>query len=518
MTDISVAAPKVSPSAGRRKLIVIIGITALADWLLYKYPIGISVVLAVIALEGGVLVTNPMRTDRREVAAAAGVLLIALLPFVESPSIIAFAVLAAGASYFALEAVTAVPGGVYSRALSSGTLLVAGPLQIFDNLGRARRDFMQRRGAALSAAAFAAWIVPIALAMLFLALFVSANPLIERWFAELNLKELPSNTDFARVAFWMATIAVIWPFVCMSRNYHARVRTLLRSTFELPTATIPQELSELSCDATIMRSLVLFNVLFAVQTTLDLNYLWRGAALPGGMTYAEYAHRGTYPLIVTALLAAVLVIVAMRPGSNAERSPVIRALVLLWIGQNVMLVVSSILRLDLYVETYSLTYLRAAAFVWMLLVAIGLVLIVARIMLYRSNAWLVSRNLAALALTIYACGFVNFPGVIAAYNVAHSREISGQGERLDVDYLLSLGPQTIPALDFYIKRQVPGVSRQVLISRRDAVADFHLNDMTDWRGWSFRGFRLKRYLESSAEGTVAPWASRLDEATPGTGG
>ena len=82
----------------------------------------------------------------------------------------------------------------------------------------------------------------------------------------------------------------------------------------------------------------------------------------------------------------------MRPGSNAERSPLMRALVFLWVGQNVLLVVSSILRLDLYVETYLLTYWRVAAFIWMLIVAVGLILIVVRIVTYRSNAWLISAN------------------------------------------------------------------------------------------------------------------------------
>ena len=51
----------------------------------------------------------------------------------------------------------------------------------------------------------------------------------------------------------------------------------------------------------------------------------------------------------------------MRPGSAAERSPLMRALVFLWVGQNVLLVVSAILRLDLYIATYLLTYWRVAA-------------------------------------------------------------------------------------------------------------------------------------------------------------
>ncbi len=119
------------------------------------------------------------------------------------------------------------------------------------------------------------------------------------------------------------------------------------------------------------RSLILFNALFALQSGLDLVYLWGGANLPDGMSHAEYAHRGAYPLIVTALLAAGFVLVAMRPGGPAEQSRLIRPLVLAWIAQNILLVISSIFRLDLYVAAFSLTYLRLAAFIWMLLVADG---------------------------------------------------------------------------------------------------------------------------------------------------
>ena len=75
------------------------------------------------------------------------------------------------------------------------------------------------------------------------------------------------------------------------------------------------------------------NALFAVQSSLDLTYLWAGVALPRGASYAEYAHRGAYPLVVTALLAAVIAIFAMRPNGPAENSRLIRPLVLAFVGQ-----------------------------------------------------------------------------------------------------------------------------------------------------------------------------------------
>ena len=170
----------------------------------------------------------------------------------------------------------------------------------------------------------------------------------------------------------------------------------------------------------VTRSLVLFNALFALQSGLDLTYLWGGASLPDGMSHAEYAHRGAYPLIVTALLAAGFVLIAMRPGGPAEHSRLIRPLVLAWIGQNILLVISSIFRLDLYVAAYSLTYLRLAAFIWMILVATGLLLILIQIVLKKPNSWLLTANAVSLALVLYGCCFINVPRLVASYNVEHS--------------------------------------------------------------------------------------------------
>ncbi len=64
-----------------------------------------------------------------------------------------------------------------------------------------------------------------------------------------------------------------------------------------------------------------------MQTLSDLAFLWGGLRLPEGITHADYAHRGAYPLIVTALLAAVFVLAAMHRGGAGERSVLIRRLV-----------------------------------------------------------------------------------------------------------------------------------------------------------------------------------------------
>jgi len=236
-----------------------------------------------------------------------------------------------------------------------------------------------------------------------------------------------------------------------------------------------------------------------VAQGLDLTYLWGGVALPDGISYASYAHRGAYPLIVTALLAAGFVLVAMNPDGPAERVPAIRIMVFAWIAQNVMLVLSSILRLDLYVEIYSLTWWRVADFIWIVVVALGLLLIVARIAMRRSNCWLILSNCTTLALVAYICAFVNFPALIADYNVAHSRDFSGRGVYLDYGYLVSLGPHALPAIDRFLRHK-----GQAHDPQREQLAQQQRERPSSWRGWSFRDWRLQRYIDRSMNLADAP--------------
>jgi hypothetical protein len=157
-----------------------------------------------------------------------------------------------------------------------------------------------------------------------------------------------------------------------------------------------------------------------------------------------------------------------------------------------MLVLSSIQRLHLYVEIYQLTYWRIAAFIWMLLVAIGLVLIFVQIVLKRSDGWLIGANLISLTAMLYICTLINFAAVIADYNVSHSQEASLHGVRIDMAYLLGLGPQALPAIDRAC--QLIG-NDQCLVSDRDGLVQQQQQIMSSWRSWGFRSFRLQRYLD-----------------------
>ena len=143
------------------------------------------------------------------------------------------------------------------------------------------------------------------------------------------------------------------------------------------------------------------------------------------------------------------------------------------------------------------------------LVAIGLLLIVARIVLNRSNEWLIRANLITLTATLYICSLINLAPMIAEYNVSHGWEASGKGSAIDMNYLFRLGPQALPAIDRAIALR--GFD-PTLVSRRGCLVEQQRKDMASWRTWGFRSWRLQRTLD--AQQRVRPQANQTLAGDP----
>jgi hypothetical protein len=468
-------------------LISVVGCVALADFLFYGWTIGISLPLFFLVLGVVAVARNRAYAPRRSQIAMSVVFAAVLIALVEDVNILSAVLSALGTGFFVMVITASEPARWQRYLLEVVAAPFRGPFQFAADLIWQIRN---QDYAWLKPAALIAWIIPLSISAIFVWLFASANPLIEHGLLQIDLHAILNLLNPWRMVFWVLLAGVIWPLI-FRRNSQ---KSIPQAEVSAETDDKPSNLDFILGASATVRSLVLFNVLFALQSGLDLTYLWGGVSLPDGMTLAEYAHRGAYPLIATALLAAGFVLIAMRPNGPAEQSRLIRPLVLVWTGQNILLVISSILRLDLYVGVYSLTYLRLAAFIWMGLVAAGLLLILIQIILRKPNSWLLSANAATLALVLYACCFVNAPWLVATYNVEHCRELGGSGPNLDVPYLGSLGPQARLVLESH-RAEVPALlsamDRQFPDARDDVLRP------ENWRAWSFRAWRLRRYLANT---------------------
>ncbi len=307
------------------------------------------------------------------------------------------------------------------------------------------------------------WALPLGLGLIFLGLLMEANPVAQIWLERASEVNLP---DPARAAFWAGVALLIWPFLrlaALRQRLIPAVRAGLIGPRQVPAILNP--------DA-VRRSLILFNLIFAVQTGMDLTYLWGGATLPEGMSHAAYAHRGAYPLLFTALLAGAFALIA-RPFTSLD--PLLRAALMFWLMQTVLLVVSSLLRLDLYIEVYGLTRLRMAAGIWMVVVATGLSLTLWQVLHHHTAAWLLKRCVILGLATVYLAMFVSFDRTIARYNLTH--EVP-----LDHHYLCTLGSAALPE----IRSHAPDMCDHYTQMRAPLAAD--------WREWGFRDWRVLRSL------------------------
>ena len=480
------------------RLAAAVGCAALADWLFFGWDMGVSLALFLGVLGVAAVACNGVRATRPVRAVMITVFVAGLAALFENVDWLSITIGMLATAMFVIVMTSDERAPWYRNLFEAATVPFRGPFRFVGDMIQALRRFKERTSGWLGW--LVAWIVPLSIFAVFLALFSSANPLIEGQLMRIDFRPLFELVQSWRLAFWIFIVFAVWPLL-----YRRVKRRPVRQS--VADADVPAEESadvdHLLGEKAMSRSLILFNALFALQSALDLTYLWGGVSLPDGMSHAEYAHRGAYPLIVTALLAAAFVLVAMRPGGPAERSKVIRPLVLAWIAQNILLVISSIFRLDLYVATYSLTYLRLAALIWMGLVAIGLVLILVQIARKKSNSWLLAANAVSLALVLYGCCFLNAPWLIATYNVAHCRELGGTGSNLDMKYLESLGSaETLPPVEAHLA-QFPA-TLSLSVAYRTSPDRNYLTRPGNWRAWDFRRWRLERYFANTPTERLNP--------------
>lgn len=449
----------------------LITLIILGDLLFWNYDPGLSLALFAAAV---FVAATQMQTPKRSPIQPAILLLLATLPVVEYLQVLSVAILCAGVfasvALLRVEKTAEIPviwaairdqtkwlpqAGV--RMLATRAAQIKTPPRPIDQSARfvCWRKHLRN------------WAFPIGGTAVLCALLIGANPVLERSLLSVFRFDLDLADLIRRALLWFGLAMMVTPFL-IPPNLQARRDTTAKKS--VPRLGLNP--------GSVLRALILFNLVLGVQTIIDMSILVGGAKLPAGMSLATYAHRGAYPLLVTAMLAGGFALAA-RPYLAEHRA--LKPLVLLWLGQNMLLGLTSALRLDFYVDAFGLTYLRLHAFIWMVLVVVGLALTGWQILRTRPNSWLLIRATILGVGTLYLCSFINFAGVIATANLNNKRTV-------DWHYLCSLGPTATKA-----------ISENVQIYPRlpwpDSLDTCWALPATkpNWREWGFRNWRMRGY-------------------------
>lgn len=190
-------------------------------------------------------------------------------------------------------------------------------------------------------------------------------------------------------------------------------------------------------------SLAMLNLLLLIINGIDIIYVWFGSSYNNNINLTEYVHEGAGMLIFSIVLAMMVLLFFFRGNLNFyKRNKWLRHGAYGWIFQNVILVVSVLLRDYYYIEHMGLAYKRIGVLVFLLMVLFGLITVFIKIhkrktgyYLWRVNGWF-----AIGMLVVASC--VHWDETIASYNLAHKNNVP-----LDVKFLLTLSDKILPLLE-----------------------------------------------------------------------
>ncbi|WP_443946546.1 DUF4173 domain-containing protein [Pedobacter sp. AW1-32] len=188
-------------------------------------------------------------------------------------------------------------------------------------------------------------------------------------------------------------------------------------------------------------SFAALNFLLLGLNLIDITTLWFGYKPTGN--FSADLHKGTESLIFSIVLAMMIILYFFRGNLNFyyKRKP-LQYLAYLWIIQNLILIVSVLLRDSFYIEFYGLTHKRIGVLVFAILCIIGLGTVYFKVAKQKTLFYLLKLNGSIWFVLLLGFSTINWDIFITRYNLAYSNQIS-----LDVDYLLSLSDKTLPLLD-----------------------------------------------------------------------
>jgi hypothetical protein len=313
----------------------------------------------------------------------------------------------------------------------------------------------------------AALALPVLAVGVFTLLLAFANPVIENLLLTFDLGTPLSllvnvlDTLFSWGGFvFLCASAMLWPML--------RGPTTTRPDIIASEASAPFWHRMFFKPTAVIATLLLLNLLFAVENVLDIWHVWMKAQLPDGMSHAAYVHRGSYTLIATAVLAGLLMVFAVWKGTATEQSKSVRALIYIWTLQNLLLVASSAKRTFDYIAAYGWSEWRLAGLLWMGLVFFGLASIIWRVAKGHDSRWLINTNLVAATLLLLFCAVVDMRDFIARQNL---ESVSGNGPgRMDFAYIESLGPSAIgPLLELEDKLRSNDITKNAGLAQLDVA-------------------------------------------------
>ncbi|MDP4179260.1 MAG: DUF4173 domain-containing protein, partial [Bacillota bacterium] len=194
----------------------------------------------------------------------------------------------------------------------------------------------------------------------------------------------------------------------------------------------------------VITVLVSINLVYLLFTMIQFTYLFGSINhnLPQNLTYAEYARKGFFELVLVTLINLIIILATgsfTKINSNKIYAAVKVLNSFLVFCTGVMLF-SAHFRMSLYEETYGYTYLRIFTHAFMIFIFV--LLIISLIKIWNQKLVVLKYYIIVSLIAYILINFVNVDSIIAKNNI----ERYHHSEEIDVSYLTQLSYDAVPQL------------------------------------------------------------------------
>ena len=234
--------------------------------------------------------------------------------------------------------------------------------------------------------------------------------------------------------------------------------------------------------------LCVINCVYLVFTSIQFAYIFGAInnVLPPDFTYAEYARRGFFELLMVTLINFSLLLSSLKftrkDGKLVTRS--VQLLNSLLVLCTVVILLSAYFRMSLYETAYGYTYLRVLTHSFMIL--LGVLFMIAFYKIWNERISLLKPYIVVSIVAYLIINFANIDVLITKNNIDRYLETG----KLDTHYLRNLSYGAIPQLVNLLDNEKVSIDIKKYLAEKHEV----ISKKQSWQSFNFSQHKAKQVL------------------------
>jgi len=296
-------------------------------------------------------------------------------------------------------------------------------------------------------------ILPLLISAIFLSLYVNANEAFNKLtfqFFDWIYQYLKTLIDFISLPKFFFVLFGFGIGASLILRYKHRLLELVETKIpeDIPQSTgnsfweNASFMGEENYHRMAIISFIMMNMLLLFVNILDIIHVWFNYEPASAPELRQFVHAGTFILIFSVFVAIGVVLFFFYGNLNFYKNKRwVKTLAYVWIGQNMIMVVSVLIRNLYYVQSFGLAYLRLGVFFFLIATILALFFLIIKVEMRKSVVYyLRTISLTAYCVLLFVALF-NWDTLIASYNLNYNRS------NLDTRFLLyDLSDKTLPIL------------------------------------------------------------------------